>query len=572
MACDPSTSETGTADSTEPATEPAVAVTGQADPADTVFTGGGIYTAVPGQPLAEALAIRGDEIVFVGDSESAQDYIGPDTEVLELAGKMLMPGFHDAHAHVLAGGGTLNRCNLEDSRSQRKLLELLQKCADEYDYGPDEWVIGNRWPLAAFESGAPKKEVLDQVFGGRPAYFVDSFGHNAWVSSRALEIAGIDTLTPDPAQGVIVHDPSSGQPSGTLREDAMQLVARHIPSPSTEQLMRDLRTGLAEAARFGITSYIEPGVSRREAELFQTADREGWLSARVLGSLSPIGLDAGKFGDEVFPLVEQRSTLRSKHFSVDSVKIYIDGVIETETSFMLEPYTSGKNFAAFYQPQELVDIYQRLDAAGLQIHTHAIGDGAIRLALDAYEAARQVNGPTDNRHHICHLQLIDEQDIPRFGKLDIAANFQGLWAYPDQYIDVAADVVGDERTEKFYPVASVQRTGGRLVGGSDWDVTSLNPLDAIETLVRRQDPWAEGGPELGTNERIDLDIALAMYTRNAAWVMRQETLTGTLETGKKADLIVLDQNLFEIPVTAINETTVELTLMGGNEVYRNPAP
>jgi predicted amidohydrolase YtcJ len=177
------------------------------------------------------------------------------------------------------------------------------------------------------------------------------------------------------------------------------------------------------------------------------------------------------------------------------------------------------------------------------------------------------NGSNNNRHHITHLQLIDKADIPRFGSLNVAANFQGAWTWPDQYIDVAVGVVGMERTQQFYPVASIQRTGGMLVGGSDWDVTTLNPLYAIEGLVRRQDPDADDGPELGTNERIDLDTALAMYTRNAAYIMRQEDLSGTLEVGKKADLIVLDRNLFEVPATQINEAEVELTMMGGKVIY-----
>lgn len=534
--------------------------------ADTAFLGGAVYTSNPDQPWAEAVAVLGDEIVFVGDEQGASEWIGPETQVHPLAGKMLLPGFHDAHAHIMAGGGTLNRCDLQDSRSPDKLKELLFECARDRNHAADEWVVGSRWPLAAFENGAPSKEWLDEAFGDRPAYFVDSFGHNAWVSSRALQIAGIDMLTPDPAGGVIVRD-SSGAASGTLREDAMGLVAQHIPNPIHEKLSVDLKSGLAEAARFGVTSFIEPGLDQQQAEVYQQADRDGWLTARVLGSLSPNSEAAGHFGDEIFAMLEQRDQWRSEHFNVDSVKVYIDGVIETETSYMLHPYLSGKNFEPFYSAAVLAELYQRLDALGLQIHTHAIGDAAIRHALDAYESMLKANGPHDNRHHITHLQLIDPADIPRFGELNVAANFQGAWTWPDQYIDVAVDVVGMERTQQFYPVASIQRSGGMLVGGSDWDVTTLNPLYAIEGLVRRRDPDVAEGPELGSNETIDLDTALAMYTRNAAWIMRQEEISGSIETGKKADLIVLDRNLFEVPTTHINEAQVELTMMGGKVVY-----
>lgn len=534
--------------------------------ADQVFVGAAVYTANPQQPWAEALAISGDEIVFVGDAAAARNWIGPETEVRELPGKMLLPGFHDAHAHVMAGGYTLSSCDLQDVRSRDKLYELLQACARDRNYGPEEWVLGGHWPLAVFENGAPSKDWLDKVFDGRPAYFVDSFGHNAWVSSKALQIAGIDSLTTDPTGGVIVRD-ANGEPSGTLREDAMGLVSQHIPPPTHAKLSADLKLGLQEAARFGITSYIEPGIDQQQAEVYQQADTEGWLTARVLASLSPNSEAASKFGNEIFTMLEQRDQWRSEHFNVDSVKVYIDGVIETETSFMLDPYLSGKNFEPFYSPGELTTLYKKLDALGLQIHTHAIGDAAIREALDAYEAMLASNGPNDNRHHIVHLQLIDAADIPRFGELNVAANFQGAWTWPDQYIDVAYGVVGTERTDQFYPVASIQRTGGLLVGGSDWDVTTLNPLYAIEGLVRRQDPDVEDGPELGSNERIDLDTALAMYTRNAAFIMRQEMISGTLQAGKKADLLVLDRNLFEVPATQINEAQVELTMMGGKTVY-----
>lgn len=556
-ACKPTSTETPATGSEQP---------GPHTFADIVFVGAAVYTSNPDQPWAEALATTGDEIAFVGDKTDAREWIGPNTKVVELEGKMLLPGFHDAHAHVLAGGYTLNICDLQDNRSREQLRELLEQCAAERNYGQDEWVEGGRWPLAAFENGAPRKEWLDEVFAGRPAYFVDSFGHNAWVSSEALRIAGIDDLTPDPPGGVIVRD-ANGHATGTLREEAMGLVAQHVPAPSEERLAVHLRSGLAEAARYGITSYIEPGIDQQQALVYQNADREGWLTARVLASLSPKGSAAARFGDEIFPMLEQRDSWRSEHFNVDSVKVYIDGVIETETSFMLAPYLSGKNFEPFYTLEELAPLYQKLDAMDIQIHTHAIGDAAIRLALDAYESMLVANGPNDNRHHIVHLQLIDKVDIPRFGQLNVAANFQGAWAWPDQYIDVAMGVVGMERTQQFYPVASVQRTGGMLVGGSDWDVTTLDPLYAIEALVRRQDPDAEDGPELGDDERIDLDAALAMYTRNAAWIMRQEKETGTLEAGKKADLVVLDRNLFEVPATEINEATVEFTILGGNIVY-----
>lgn len=540
-------------------------------PADRVYLNGAIYTMNPAQPQASAIAVLDGAIVYVGDDETARRHTDRETRVIDLDGRMMLPGFHDTHAHVLAGGSSMSDCNLDDIRDGDRIRELLHECLATHRYGEDEWVIGARWALAAFPDGNPRREWLDEVFGERPAYFVDSFAHTAWVSSKALEIAGIDADTPNPPQGVIERDPETGEATGTLRDGAMELVAEHVPPATDDVLAEGLGRGLGEASRVGITAYIEPGLDERQARLYAAFDKEKKLTARVQGSLSPLSWHAGQAGDKLFALIEQSDAFTGDLFRAGSVKIYIDGVIETRTSHMLEPYDDGSNFAPFYERDVLYDLYTRLHAAGMQIHTHAIGDGAIRLALDAYEHARDAVGSLDNRHHIVHLQLIDADDIPRFDELGVAASFQGVWAYPDEYIDVAVPLVGRERVNRFYPVASVQRAGGLIVGGSDWDVSSLNPLDAIETLVRRQDPFAEGGRVLGENEIIDLDTALRAYTANAAHVMKLEDVSGSIAVGMRADLIVLDRDLYSIPAAGINEASVLLTLVDGREVFRDPA-
>ncbi len=535
--------------------------------AERVFINGAVYTVDDGRSWAEAVAIKDGEIVFVGSNDDAISFIGTNTVVMDLSGKMLMPGFHDAHAHVRFGGVSESECNLQDELDLNNIRGLLIECRDSYDYGPDEWVVGGHWPLAAFPDANPSKNMLDEVFGNRPAYFEDSFGHNAWANSRAFEIAGIDASTPDPDQGVIVRDPETGNPSGTLRDSAMELVYAVIPESTAEERYQGMIAGLRKANSFGITAYTEPGSTENSiAPLVSAADR-GELTTRVMASLSPIGALPDKFGPEIFDLLNMREQFRRTFLNVDSVKVYIYGVIETKTSFMIAPYLDGSNVPPFYEPDELGDLYQKLDQMGLHIHTHAIGDAAIRAALDAYEHALLENGPNDNRHQIVHLQLIDEQDIPRFAELNVAAVFQCLWCYPDIYIDYAVDIVGEERVQRFYPVARVLETGAMIVGGSDWTVSSLNPLDAIETAVRRQSPFEEGGPVLGENEEVDLTTALDMYTRNAAYVMRLDDQTGSIEVGKRADLIVLDRNLFEIPATEINEARILLTLMDGRTVY-----
>lgn len=540
-------------------------------PADRVYLNGAIYTFDDQHRKVEALAIRDGAVIFAGSSTAAARFINEQTEVTDLRQRMLMPGFHDAHAHVIAAGLAKAGCNLEDERDHALIREMLEACAGSGDAGPDEWVRGSRWALAAFADGRPPMQWLDEIFAGRPVYLVDSFAHSAWVSSRALQIAGIDGNTPNPPNGVIERDAATGAAVGVLRDAAMDLVARHLPEPTAAELAAALRTALGDVRRYGITAYVEPGLSEPYLLAYRAADETGKLTARVQASLSPIAWDAGRFGDEIYELVEKRASFRGKYLHTDSVKVYIDGVIETRTSFMLRPYTGGDNFPPFYPADELSTLYRNLDAMGLQIHTHAIGDGAIRLALNAYETARQANGPKDNRHQIVHLQLIDADDIPRFAALDVAANFQCLWCYPDDYIEVAIDIVGADRVNRFYPVASVARSGGLVVGGSDWDVSSLNPLDAIETAVTRQNPYTDQGPVLGSGENIDLQLALDMYTRNAARVMRLDTVSGSLEVGKRADLVVLDRDLFSIPVHEVNEARVLQTLLDGVEVHADRA-
>ncbi|MBK9664825.1 MAG: amidohydrolase [Gammaproteobacteria bacterium] len=536
--------------------------------ADRVFLNGAVYTVNPAQPWAEAVAIRAGAIVYVGDDAGAQSLIDTRTVVSDLRGRMLLPGFHDGHAHVLAGGMSLSSCDLEDRRDHEWIRARLAQCSHSDRFAADGWITGAHWALAAFADGSPPKAWLDESFGSRPAYFVDSFSHSAWVNTRALELAGIDRDTPNPPHGVIERDPLSGQATGVLRDAAMELVARHVPEPGAAELAASVAAGVQQANSFGITAFVEPGLTREYLAPYVNADRAGTLNARVTASLSPIGWDSGRFGPEIFELLAERGNFRGPRLNVDSVKVYIDGVMETGTAHLLEPYSDGSNFEPFYSTAELNELYPRLDALGVQIHTHAIGDGAIRMALDAYAQARKLNPSSDNRHQIVHLQLIDETDIPRFAELDVAADFQSLWAYPDDYFDMALPLLGAPRVNRYYPIASVQRSGGRIVGGSDWDVSSLNPLDAIETAVRRQDPFTADGPVLQASERVDLATMIEAYTRNAAWVMRLDTLSGSVEVGKRADLIVLDRNLFAIPATEINQARVLLTLLDGVEMYR----
>ncbi|MGY8802571.1 MAG: amidohydrolase [Pseudomonadales bacterium] len=537
--------------------------------ADQAFVNGEIYTVDDKRSWAQAVAIRDGGIIFVGSNEGAKPYIGESTRVTDLTGKMMLPGFHDGHAHILDGGRSLNACNLQDSNDIDQIRELLIECRDTRHYGPDDWVIGTQWQLTAFGPSGPSRIMLDEIFAGRPAIFMDSFGHNIWVSTQALKLAGINAQTQNPAGGIIVRDPESAEATGTLRESAMNLVSNVVPPLTDGEKQANLSAGLAEAARYGITAFIEPGMQESDMQPYLAAQRNNTLSARVLASLSPQGISASAFDDEVFDLIEKRNSFRGEYLSADSVKVFMDGVIETYTSNMLEPYSdTGGNFAPFYDQATANTYYQKLDALGVQIHTHAIGDGAIHTALNAYEYALEQNGPNDNRHQIVHLQLIDDADIPRFAALNVTANFQSLWANQDQYYHLAIPLVGQQRADNFYSIKSVVDSGARVTGGSDWSVSSLNPLDAIEVAIRRQDPWTNDDPVHQASERVSLATMIDAYTRNGAWAMRLEGTSGSIEVGKRADLIILDRNLFELSPEDINTARVLLTLMDGREVYK----
>ena len=534
---------------------------------DTVFMNGGIYVSDKSHNWSEAIGIDDGVIVIVGSNDEVREFIGHKTNIIDLQDKMLMPSFHDGHAHVEYGGRDKIGCRINGRTSSMSTRQQLNECANNLNLKKDAWLTGGGWELFDFPDGAPSSEMLDEIFGGRPIVLSDAFGHNLWVSSKALELAGINSDTPDPPNGTIVRDLNTGKPSGTLRDSAMNIMLKVLPELTVEQQYKSLLVGIEEANKYGITAFIEPGVDQGGARLYKNLEDNEDLNARVMLALSPINALPGSVGSELFDLLAERGQYRGRYLNPDSVKIYIDGVIETQTSNMLEPYNDGSNFPPFYNQTELDELFQRLDEMKVQIHTHAIGDGAIRNALDAFEYALLHNGPNDNRHLIVHLQLIDKEDQSRFGELNVAANFQCLWCYPDPYIGFAEDVIGKDRVERFYPVRSLQKVGALLAGGSDWNVSSLNPLEAIETAIRRQDPYTKTGPTLGQNEEVDLYTALDMYTRNAAYVMRLEDKTGTIEVGKRADLIVLDRNLFEIPVTEISEAKVLLTLMDGREVY-----
>jgi predicted amidohydrolase YtcJ len=539
--------------------------------ADLVLRGGAVYTLDAVRTWAESIAIRGDEIVYVGSDTGAERFVGSATKVVDLRGAMVLPGFQDAHVHPISSGIELSTLNLNEFDTPQEYVEKIAAYAAE---NPDlPWLVGGGWTITAFPNAIPHGSLINAVVPDRPVAISSADGHSLWANSKALEMAGITRDTPDPPGGRIDRDPDTGEAVGALQESATELVTRVAPPITDEQAEAGLRRALQILNALGITSFQEADVSvtgkeaYRYLNAYRALDERGELSARVITSLY---WDPTEGDEQISRLLEARADYTGGRRRATTVKIFQDGVIENHTAALLEPYIGGASGRGMHMvdPETLKSIVTRLDREGFQVHFHAIGDGAIRACLDAVETARLANGTSDGRHHISHIELFDPDDIPRFRALDVVANFQPAWAYADPSITkLTVPFIGAERARWIYPIGSMLRSGAVVVFGSDWSVSTPNPLEEIQVAVTRQGTsggeWEVFLPE----ERIDLHDALAAFTINAAYVNHQEDRTGSIEVGKLADLVVLDRNLFEVEPSAISDARVVLTLLGGEPVY-----
>jgi predicted amidohydrolase YtcJ len=538
-----------------------------AAPADLVLRHGKIYTMNPKQEWAESLAIQDGRLVYVGSDAEIPKYVGSKTKVLELSNRLVLPSFIDSHVHPIGAGIEMGQLYLGDMKTKEEILAAIKKYAAEHP--KSLWVLGNTWQLPVFPEANPKKEWLDEIEPDRPVYMDSADGHSIWVNSKALEIAGVNKNTPDPPNGRIERD-QNGEPSGTCRESASRLIREVMPQPTPEELLSALQRAVKEMNRLGITGFQDASVRPPYFDTYRKAEQDGTLTARVT---------TAQYADPKLPIdqIEQMKKIRQefhgKHFAAGAIKIFADGVIEANTAALLEPYLDGKKDRGIYnwQPNAMNEFVKKADAEKFQLHFHAIGDGAIREALDALAYARKQNGPRDARPLIAHLELIDPADVPRFGSLHVLASFQPLWAFADPYIkDMTIPKLGPERSRWLYPIGSVLRDHGTLAFGSDWSVSSVNPLDGIEVAVTRCDPDSDSCKEpFLPMEKIDLPTALRAYTLGSAYANFWEKETGSLEAGKSADLIVLSENLFTIAPAEINKTKVLLTVFEGKEIYRS---
>lgn len=542
--------------------------------ADFVFLNGAIYTLESPGRQVEALATRGERIVFTGTAEEAQTLIREGaTQVVDLQGKVLMPGFTDAHVHPLTGGLALLGCDLTGIEDRDSMLVFIKNYAEAHP--EKEWVRAHNFWLASFPNGAPRKEWLDEIVPDRPVYISASDGHNAWVNSRALQLAGISAETPDPLNGVIERD-EDGEPTGTLREEAMPLVEKLIPEYTHEELIAGLRKGLQLANSLGITNLVEASAREEHLRAYLELAQKGELTAHVNLSLFA-DISKGTEGvRQVLALNEkykkEAPTIPGERgdLAFDQVKLFMDGVVEGKTAAMLDNYHDDHHRGLPHAPPDTaVAVIAALDRAGQQIHVHAIGDRAIRITLDAFEQARKDNGIRDSRHHIAHLHVIHPDDIPRFGELEVMANFQALWAtLEDSYMtDLNYPFLGDERVEWQYPIGAIARSGGRLVFGSDWDVSTMDPFDAMQVAVTRRGPDKVEREPWTPQHLVDVQTVVEGYAKGGAYLTFREEECGTLTPGKLADLIVLDRDVFQCQTFEIFETEVLMTMFRGKVVY-----
>jgi len=533
--------------------------------ADTLFINGSVYTMDASRSWATAVGLRDDKIIYVGFDDGAEALRGPSTRVVDLGGKMLMPSFQDIHIHPIAAGQEALTVDLNGKGSLEAYLETLKEYADA---NPDEpWLVGGGWSMAVFgPGGRASKKLLDAVVPDRPVYLTSADGHSGWANSAALKLAGIDEDTRDPASGIVDRDPATGEIIGSLQEGAMELLTVHIPPPTDETYQRSLQYSVNLLNSYGITAITDAWVMEPHLKAYRSLDQRHELSLRVTGSQ---WWERAEGLEQIEGFKKLRQEFTNGNVKATTVKIMQDGVMENYTAAMSEPYYVEGNPTGIpmIDPEFMKEAVTALDAAGFQVHFHAIGDAAITQCLDAVEAAIIANGNSHRRHHISHLQAINPKDLHRFRELGVVANFQPLWAFADSYInDLTLPFIGEERGNWMYTIRSVINAGGMIAFGSDWSVSTANPFPQIETAVTRTNADGEGETFM-PHETIDLATALAAFTINSAYVNGIEKETGSIEVGKLADLIVLDRNLFGIPAKEISDTKVLLTLLGGQPVY-----
>ena len=548
-----------------------------ADPrADMVLLHGKIHTEEASHDVVQAMALRGNTIVAIGTDQAMSALVGPSTRKIDLGGRVVLPGIIDAHTHPAESSQDLGKCSLDDrALTPSDIKSRVAACLKQQPGERTQWfevVMVN--PSALTLTLAD----LDSMLPDRPMLLSGSDGHTVWANSRALSLSHITAATKDPVGGHIERD-AAGRPTGTLRDNAADLPLAAKPAASLEYEASQLNKALDSMRAIGITSVQDAAVDDHTMQIYKRLYDQHRLNMRVRGSFHLKNLH-----EPATVLIDKATKFRAKwaidpeFLRADAVKIFADGVIEypSQTASLLEPYLDAKGRPtknrgpSYYTQDNLNQIVTAADAAGLTVHIHAIGDRAVRSALDAIADARRQNGDLDNRDQIAHLELVNPADFPRFKELGVIANFQLLWAQHDDYVDNATvKYLGPERSRYLYPARSLRDAGAKIAGGSDWGVSSFDAFAAMEHAITRSE--ARGKPPLLPEQSLTLQDMVDAYTINAAFALKQDRTTGSIEVGKRGDFIVIDRDIFSMDPFDLHDTQVTATYLDGREVYVAPA-
>jgi len=543
--------------------------------ADTVLTNGKIYTVNPLQPWAEAVAIKDGKYSYVGTSAKVAAFIGKETQVIDLNGRTTMPSINDAHTHSWQGGfKLLYECNFPFTATPDEIAEIVKDCIRANPNA--EWIRGGQWTSDFFKTyniGSPKKW-LDAISEDKAIYFQDDATHNGWVNSKALELAGIDKDTPDPAGGTYLRD-ENGEPNGLVLETAKTVIEKILPAWTPEQNVASLTAAVKHANSFGVTGINEARTPPEISLAYQQLDEQGLLTAYAITYLqTPRGRRVKPF--DIRPMQKISQKYRSERVHTMFAKIFLDGIPSaSRTAVMIDPYLTDETFPEvtrghlLIEPEVLLQDMIELDRAGFTVKIHTAGDGAVHIALDAIEAMRAINGASGLRHQLAHVGFIHPDDLPRFAKLNVTADLSPYLWFPSPIIDSTIGAVG-KRALHYWPIKDLVDSGANLSIGSDWPsaVDTMNPWPAIEAMVTRKNPFMDEEDALWPEQAISLEQALKIFTLDGARAYRLEELTGSIEVGKSADLIILKQDLFSVKLDDISEMKVEITMFSGDVVYK----
>jgi predicted amidohydrolase YtcJ len=547
-------------------------------PADLVLVNGAVYTQDGAQPWAEAVAVRGGRYAAVGSNAAVRGLQGPHTQVIDLHGRMLMPGLIDAHVHAVEGGNEdLYGCVFAATSTPEQIRATLMQC--HHKAAPGEWIQGGSWDSAFFthQKIASPRKWLDEIVGDRPVILRDDSHHNVWVNSAALRLACVGADAADPQGGSFEREALSRQPNGIALEAAAELVQTVVPQRSAEQLRRSVLHAQELAHRLGLIGLKEADTVEPSISAYHEVEKSGRLSMYVTTCISTLAMQAKPDTPMDFAAIERiRAAYGGGLLATDCVKTYLDGVpTPARTAAMLEPYVPDAQGATtrgmlHVAPATLNADLIELDQRGFTVKMHAAGDWSIREGLDAIAATRNANPGSTRQHELAHAGYIAPEDIGRFAELNAVADQSPVIWYPSPVIDAVTAAVGDERGHHYWPTRTLVASHAPMAAGSDWPsvVPSMDPWGGVEAMVTRSDPYKNSAEKLWPEEAITLADALRIYTLGGAAALRREQDTGSIVVGKSADFVVLDRNLFKIPATGISDVRVDLTVFQGREVYR----